>query len=86
MISLSDGRTIRATTLGMNRNVDAGLIKIEPNQNGGQPWPHATLGESDNLVPWHVVYRDWSSGRLRRQPWTGDANWQNFVCPTERPL
>ncbi len=52
MISLSDGRSmIRATTLGMNRNVDAGLIKIEPNQNGGRPWPHATLGKSDNLVP-----------------------------------
>jgi S1-C subfamily serine protease len=51
MISLSNGRTVRATTLGMNRNVDAGLIKIDPNQNGDQPWPHATLGESDNLVP-----------------------------------
>ncbi len=51
MISLSNGRTIRATTLGMNRNVDAGLIKIDPNQNDGRPWPHATLGESDNLVP-----------------------------------
>jgi S1-C subfamily serine protease len=51
LISLSNGRTVRATTLGMNRNVDAGLIKIDPNQNDGQPWPHATLGESDNLVP-----------------------------------
>ncbi len=51
MITLSDGRTVRATTLGMNREVDAGLIKIDPNQNGGQGWPHATLGKSDKLVP-----------------------------------
>lgn len=50
LISLSDGRTVRATTLGMNRNVDAGLIKIDPNQNNGQPWPHATLGTSKDLV------------------------------------
>jgi S1-C subfamily serine protease len=49
VITLSDGRNVMATTLGMNRNVDAGLIKINPGQNGGQPWPHATLGTSDNL-------------------------------------
>ena len=40
-----------ATTLGMNRSVDAGLIKINDGQNEGQPWPHATLGTSDKLVP-----------------------------------
>ena len=51
MITLSDGSMVRATTLGMNRNVDAGLIKIDPNQNDGRPWPHATLGKSENLVP-----------------------------------
>lgn len=50
-VTLSNGRTLRAITLGMNRNVDAGLIRIEPNQNGDQPWPHATLGSSENLVP-----------------------------------
>ncbi len=50
-IMLSNGRVVLATTLGMNRNVDAGLIKINPNQNGGQPWPHATLGSSEHLVP-----------------------------------
>ncbi|MGB7345908.1 MAG: trypsin-like peptidase domain-containing protein [Pirellulaceae bacterium] len=50
VITLSDGRNVMATTLGMNRNVDAGLIKINDGQNGGQPWPHATLGTSDNLV------------------------------------
>lgn len=50
-ITLSDGRKVFATTLGLNRNVDAGLIKINSGQNGGKPWPHATLGKSDNLVP-----------------------------------
>ncbi len=50
MITLSDGRTVRATTKGMNRSVDAGLILIDPGQNGGRPWPHATLGTSANLI------------------------------------
>ncbi len=51
VITLSDGRTVNATTLGMNRHVDAGLIKINPGQNNGKPWPHASLGSSDELVP-----------------------------------
>ncbi len=50
LVTLSDGRTVRATTLGMDRSVDAGLMKIEPNQNNGKPWPHASLGTSKNLV------------------------------------
>ena len=50
-ITLSNGRKVTATTYGMNRFVDAGLIKINSGQNGGKPWPHATLGTSDQLVP-----------------------------------
>ncbi len=50
LVTLSSGRTVRATTLGMDRSVDAGLMKIDPNQNGGQPWPHASLGTSEDLV------------------------------------
>lgn len=49
VLTLSDGRTVTAMTRGMNRHVDAGLMKIDPNQNNGKPWPHATLGSSDNL-------------------------------------
>jgi S1-C subfamily serine protease len=49
-VTLSDGRIVNATTLGMNRNVDAGLIKIDAGQNGGNPWPHASLGSSRDLV------------------------------------
>ncbi len=48
-ITFSDGRQVKATALGMNRHVDAGLLKINSDQNGGQPWPHATLGKSENL-------------------------------------
>ncbi|QEG01161.1 Putative serine protease HhoA precursor [Stieleria maiorica] len=51
IVTLSDGRQVAATTLGMNREVDAGLIRIDPGQNGGKPWPHASLGTSDSLVP-----------------------------------
>ena len=50
IITLPNGREVSATTLGMNRNVDAGLIRIDPGQNDGQPWPHASLGTSKNLV------------------------------------
>ena len=50
IITLSNGREVEATTLGMNRNVDAGLIRIDPGQNDNKPWPHASLGTSVNLV------------------------------------
>lgn len=50
LVTLSDGRVVRAKTLGMNRGVDAGLMKIEPNQNNDRPWPHASLGTSKDLV------------------------------------
>lgn len=48
-LTLSDGRIVKATTLGLNRNFDAGLLKI----NGGQGsnWPHTALGSSDGLIP-----------------------------------
>lgn len=48
-ISLTNGRQVDGTTLGLNRKVDAGLIKIDEGQNQGRPWPHATLGTSDKL-------------------------------------
>ena len=48
-LTLSDGRKVRATTLGMNRFVDAGLIKIDdPPPEGG--WPFVTLGSSKDLA------------------------------------
>ena len=50
ILTLASGRQVKATTLGMNRGVDGGLIKIDSGQNGSQPWPHASLGSSDNLL------------------------------------
>ncbi|WP_338020094.1 trypsin-like peptidase domain-containing protein [Rhodopirellula sp. P2] len=55
MLTLNDGRTVTAKTLGMNRSVDAGLMKIDPGQNARDAtgreigWPHASLGTSENL-------------------------------------
>jgi len=51
VLTLADGRKVTAKTLGMNRNVDAGLIKIDDGQNEGRPWPHASLGSSAPLKP-----------------------------------
>ncbi|TWT71828.1 S1C family serine protease [Crateriforma conspicua] len=50
-IMLDDGRTVLATTLGMNRHVDAGLLRIHSGQNNGRPWPCASPGTSDRLRP-----------------------------------
>jgi len=50
IITFSNGRTAKATTLGMNRGVDAGLMKINDGQNDGKPWQYANLGRSENLV------------------------------------
>ncbi|MBB3207679.1 S1-C subfamily serine protease [Rhodopirellula rubra] len=49
VLTLADGRTVTATTRGMNRHVDAGLMKINDGQNGGKPWPFASPGTSENL-------------------------------------
>ena len=46
-VRLSDGTRVEATTLGMNRDKDAGLIKI--NSVRSTPWPHATIGRSQDL-------------------------------------
>lgn len=46
-VRFSDGRRVEAKTLGMDRNNDAGLLKIvEPHST---PWPHATRGKSESL-------------------------------------
>ncbi|MDG2384926.1 MAG: trypsin-like peptidase domain-containing protein [Pirellulaceae bacterium] len=47
MIFLSDGRIVRGITLGLNQELDAGMIKIT---ESGQ-WPHADLGNSAAVKP-----------------------------------
>ena len=49
ILTLSDGRRVPAKTLGLNREVDAGLIKISSDTDQGKPWSHASLGTSKDL-------------------------------------
>ncbi len=51
IITFKNGETVTATTLGLNRTVDAGLIKINDGQSQGRQWPHASLGTSNQLRP-----------------------------------
>ncbi len=46
-IILNDGSRVRARTLGMNRNKDAGLLKIV--EDRAEPWPYASIGRSSEL-------------------------------------
>ncbi len=46
-VILSDGTRLRARTLGMNRDKDAGLLKIEDSRLVN--WPYATIGRSSDL-------------------------------------
>lgn len=48
LLTLADGRNVRGITLGLNRNVDAGLIKIEEPANKVD-WPCASLGSSADV-------------------------------------
>lgn len=49
-VILANGRRLKAMTLGLNKNVDAGMLQINPGQNEGADWPHAALGESSKLA------------------------------------
>ena len=49
-VILSNGRRLAAKTLGLNKNVDAGMLRIDPGQNDGKEWPHATIGTSNKLA------------------------------------
>ena len=44
-VVLSDGREVGAKTLGMNRTMDAGLVKL----NGQKQWPFLEMGDSKQL-------------------------------------
>jgi S1-C subfamily serine protease len=52
-IYLHDGRSVNGKTLGVFRTMDAGLIRISAavQPGSGEPWPHAEMGESENLKP-----------------------------------
>ena len=44
-ITLADGRQVKGTTLGVNRGIDSGLIKITTEGK----WPHVEMGNSSKL-------------------------------------
>lgn len=50
-IILQDGTRIEGETMGVNRNMDAGLVVItKPTRDSKlDPWPHATIGISSDL-------------------------------------
>jgi serine protease Do len=45
IITLSNGRKVKGKTLGGNRDIDSGMIKIVDKG----PWPHADMGKSTEL-------------------------------------
>ena len=52
-VMFPDGRHHRGRTLGMNKSLDAGLIKLDPpqaDQNEG-PWPSVAMGRASDLRP-----------------------------------
>jgi len=51
-IILHDGTRIEGLTMGVNRNMDAGLVKItKPVRDVAiNPWPHASIGISEGLM------------------------------------
>ncbi len=50
-IVLHDGRRVRGVTLGMNRKIDAGLVRIEEDLKAGESWPFVEMGKSENVRP-----------------------------------
>ncbi len=49
-ITLHDGTRVDGVTMGVNRNMDAGLVRITKARDTAiDPWPHASLGASSNL-------------------------------------
>ena len=47
---MHDGERVEGVTLGSNKDMDAGLVRItKPRDTAANPWPHATLGSSSDL-------------------------------------
>ncbi|MFZ4079716.1 MAG: S1C family serine protease [Pirellula sp.] len=58
-VVLHDGRRVEAVSMGVNRDTDAGLVRILKNRDqNNQPWPHATLpavGERVKTGQWCIA-------------------------------
>ena len=58
-VVLHDGRRVEAISMGLNRDSDAGLVRIIKNRDSnGKPWPHAALpsvGERVRIGQWCIA-------------------------------
>jgi serine protease Do len=63
---LSDGKTVKGKTLGANRGIDSGMIKIE----GNREWPFAEMGKTSDLKPgqWCISCGHPGGYRIGRTP------------------
>ena len=48
-VMLPNGKVVRGETLGLNRDIDAGMMKIIDKREGG--WPHVEMGDFDKVRP-----------------------------------
>jgi serine protease Do len=69
----SDGQQYRGKTLGMNNDLDAGLIKITPSASSDEPpkkWPHAELADTREVRPgmWCLALGHPGGFQRERQP------------------
>jgi serine protease Do len=46
VVILSDGERVRGTSLGRNRTLDAGLIRLEQRD---EPWPYVSMADPDGI-------------------------------------
>ncbi len=69
-IILHDGTRLEGESMGVNRNDDAGLVRItSARDTATNPWPHASLGESSSLQQgqW-VIATGHPGGWMRDRP------------------
>lgn len=57
-VVLSDGRTVKATTLGSHADSDAGAVKL----NGGGPWPFVEVDTSESMNVTRAKPGQWCFG------------------------
>jgi len=69
-VVLSNGKTVKGKTLGINRNVDSGLMKIVGPPPGGGKWPYVELGHSGELQrgEWCVALGHPGGYKIGRSP------------------
>ena len=71
-VIMPDGRKYRGTTLGMNKGVDAAMLKINRQLRDGEEiaWPYASMGQAAELEPgsWCLALGHPGGYQTDRQP------------------